>query len=172
MMDNNAQSILENHIRAVPDFPKPGIMFRDIAPLLASAEVFSTTIDLFAERLKGREFDVIAGVESRGFIFASALAAKMGKGFVPVRKRGKLPPPFITESYTLEYGADTLEMQPGKGRLVLVDDVLATGGTIKTALNLCERAGYTVEDLLFLINLRELNTMRWQGAEPFSLITY
>ncbi len=163
---------LENHIRSVPNFPKPGIMFRDIAPLLASAEAFSKTIDLFAQRLEGKEYDVIAGIESRGFIFASALAAKTGKGFVPVRKRGKLPPPVVTESYSLEYGTDTLEMQPGQGRIVLIDDVLATGGTIKTALNLCERAGYSVQDVLFLINLRELNTLRWQGAEPFSLITY
>ena len=166
------QNLLERHIRTVPDFPKPGVLFRDIAPLLASHQAFDAAITGFAERLTAADFDSIAGIESRGFIFGAALAQKMGKGFVPIRKKGKLPPPVVAHTYSLEYGTDTLEMQPGTGRVVLIDDVLATGGTAKAALDLCERAGYAVEEVTFLINLAFLNDMKWRGESPFSLLTY
>ncbi len=166
------QTLLESHIRTVPDFPKPGILFRDIAPLLASHQAFGAAIGAFAKRLETADFDAIAGIESRGFIFGAALAQKLGKGFIPIRKKGKLPPPVVSHTYALEYGSDTLEMQPGTGRLVVIDDVLATGGTAAAALDLCARAGYKVEDVTFLINLAFLNKMQWREQEPFSLLTY
>ena len=121
---------IRTHIAEVPDFPKPGILFRDIMPLLRRH--FGATIAALGACLSDDEWasiDAVAGIESRGFVLASALADRFGKGFVPVRKAGKLPPPVVDRSYQLEYGSDRLEMQRGAGRLLLVDDVLATGGT-------------------------------------------
>ena len=136
---------LASRIVAIPDFPKPGIVFRDIMPLLR--DHFDATVEAMAAQLSDEEWasiDVLIGIESRGFVFAAALAQRLGKGFVPVRKKGKLPPPVVAKSYQLEYGSDHLEMRPGTGRGVLVDDVLATGGTLATAGGLCSDAGYDV----------------------------
>ncbi|MGA2023154.1 MAG: adenine phosphoribosyltransferase [Steroidobacteraceae bacterium] len=146
---------LKRHIVDVPDFPRPGILFRDITPLLRTH--FNATLDtleaLFEER-EWRDVDALAGIESRGFILAAGLAARRGKGFVPIRKQGKLPPPVVAAPYALEYGSGVLEMQRGHGRVLLIDDVLATGGTMAAAAQLCALAGYEVAGLAALIDLR------------------
>lgn len=146
---------LKHHVVDVPNFPRAGILFRDITPLLRTQ--FQPTIDVLEQLLDAedwRQIDAIAGIESRGFILAAALAARRGKGFVPIRKQGKLPPPVVDIAYALEYGSGVLEMQRGAGRLLLVDDVLATGGTMRAAAELCEQAGYKVGALVALIDLR------------------
>ncbi len=159
-------------IKEVPNFPKQGVMFRDISPLLSSPKEFNSMISAMAETLQGVDFDAIAGIESRGFILGSALAVALGKGFIPIRKKGKLPPPVERVSYDLEYGQDTLEMAYGKQKVILVDDVLATGGTLKASIALCEKAGYKVEDIIVLINLKYLNKFQWNGKEIKSLFQY
>lgn len=146
-------------VREVPDFPKPGILFRDILPLLASADALALIARDLVRNVVLEEIDAFVGIESRGFILAALLAGVHGKGFVPLRKAGKLPPPVHAESYALEYGTATLEIAPGTGRIMLVDDVLATGGTLRAAISLCERAGYSVEEIAVLVNLRALNQM-------------
>jgi len=118
------------------------------------------------------KIDVVVGIESRGFILGSALAAKHNKGFVPCRKAGKLPPPVVAESYSLEYGNATLELQPGKGRALIVDDVLATGGTLKATLNIAEKAGFQVEDVLVMINIAAINSMKFRGEKVKALLDY
>jgi adenine phosphoribosyltransferase len=146
---------LKSHVVDVPNFPRAGILFRDITPLLRAH--FEPTIDALEQLLDGadwRRIDAIAGIESRGFILAAALAARRGKGFVPIRKQGKLPPPVVDIAYALEYGNGILEMQRGVGQLLLVDDVLATGGTMRAAAELCGQAGYEVGALVALIDLR------------------
>lgn len=146
---------LKHHVVDVPNFPRAGILFRDITPLLRTQ--FQPTIDALEQLLDAedwRQIDAIAGIESRGFILAAALAARRGKGFVPIRKQGKLPPPVVDIAYALEYGSGVLEMQRGAGRLLLVDDVLATGGTMRAAAELCEQAVYKVGALVALIDLR------------------
>jgi adenine phosphoribosyltransferase len=146
---------LKRHVVDVPDFPRPGILFRDITPLLRHK--FQQTIDALERLLDAdqwRRVDAIAGIESRGFILAAALASRRGKGFVPIRKQGKLPPPVVEIAYALEYGSGVLEMQHGNGRLLLVDDVLATGGTMRAAAELCGLAGYEVDALATLIDLK------------------
>lgn len=161
-------------IRDVPDFPIPGVLFRDVSPLLQKAEAFSQVAHDFAKLVDFNGVDLFVGIESRGFIFAAQLAAKFNKGFLPLRKAGKLPPPVYQESYELEYGKATLEMAPATQKLnvVICDDVLATGGTLKAAINLCERAGYNVHDILVLINLTFLNQMQFKNSAVKSLIQY
>jgi adenine phosphoribosyltransferase len=136
-------------INEVPDFPQPGVSFKDVSPLLKSY-AFPDAINTMRRLVPNPTYWV--GIDSRGFIFASALANKFG-GLIMCRKKGKLPPPTISETYTLEYGEDTLEIQPGKGTVIIVDDVYATGGTMNAAEKLCEKAGYTVIDKLVLIDL-------------------
>lgn len=164
---------LKSFIANIPDFPKPGILFRDITPLLRSH--FSATIDaldmLFTDT-QWRGFDVVAGIESRGFILAAALAARRGKGFVPIRKQGKLPPPVVEVAYSLEYGSDVLEMQHGNGNALLVDDVIATGGTMQAACMLCEKAGYQIGGLSVLIDLCFIPPLQWQQEKLRSVISY
>jgi adenine phosphoribosyltransferase len=162
-------------IRDVPDFPIKGVLFRDVSPLLSNPEAFANVAADFAEKINLKNIDAFVGIESRGFIFAAQLAAAFKKGFIPMRKAGKLPPPVFSESYKLEYGEATLEMNPAlaKGlRVVICDDVLATGGTLGASLNLCEKSGYVVEDILVLINLTFLNQMKFKNEIVKSLIQY
>ncbi len=161
-------------IKEVPDFPIPGVLFRDVSPLLQNAEAFSLIAHDFEKIINLNQIDLFVGIESRGFIFAAMLAAKFNKGFLPLRKAGKLPPPVIQESYKLEYGEATLEIEPSHRplRVVICDDVLATGGTLKAAHSLCQKAGYVVEDLLVLINLTFLNEMKFKNEPVKSLINY
>jgi len=145
---------LKDLVVEIPDFPKPGILFRDINPLLRLRfrDTVAAVDALFSEREWG-EVDAVAGIESRGFILASALADRRNKGFVPIRKKGKLPPPVVDIAYDLEYGAGVLEMQSGQGRLLLIDDVLATGGTLTASEELSQQAGYRVCGVGVLIDL-------------------
>ncbi len=164
---------LKSIVRDVPDFPQPGILFRDISPLLR--DHFDGTIAALDGLLTESEWaagDVVAGVESRGFILGSALALRRGKGFVLVRKQGKLPPPVVDVAYDLEYGSGVLEMQRGHGRVLLVDDVLATGGTLTASAELCVRAGYEVGALAVLIDLRIIRDYRWRDVPLRTAISY
>ncbi|QDU65740.1 adenine phosphoribosyltransferase [Engelhardtia mirabilis] len=136
--------MIEKYIRDVPDFPKPGIVFKDITPLLQNPECLKASIDGLAQAVDPASYDLICGIESRGFIFGTALARQLGKGFIPVRKPGKLPWKTASESYELEYGTDTIEIHVDacEGRRVLVvDDLLATGGTMEAALKLIRKVG-------------------------------
>ncbi len=157
----------------VPDFPKPGILFRDITPLLRThfAEAVAALDSLWTAR-EWSEADAVAGVESRGFILAAALAEKRGKGFVPIRKKGKLPPPVVERPYALEYDSGVLEMQRGEGRLILVDDVLATGGTLAASAELATDAGFRVLHAGVLIDLGMAGDFRCLGQVPRSVIQY
>jgi adenine phosphoribosyltransferase len=164
---------LKQAIRNVQDFPRPGILFRDIAPLLR--DHFTATLQALDGLLTPQEWgrvDVLAGIESRGFILGAALAAQRRKGFVLVRKQGKLPPPVVDVAYDLEYGSGILEMQKGEGRVVLVDDVLATGGTMTAAADLCDRAGYQLEGLLALIDLGIVTGYSWRNLRLRASVTY
>ncbi|HEX4152502.1 MAG TPA: adenine phosphoribosyltransferase [Steroidobacteraceae bacterium] len=164
---------LRRAIVDVPDFPKPGILFRDIAPLLRTH--FAETIRALDSLLTEQEWHTVgalAGIESRGFILGAALALKRGKGFVLIRKKGKLPPPVVDVAYDLEYGSGVLEMQRGSGRLVLIDDVLATGGTMTAAAELCLKAGYDVSALAALIDLRIVAEYRWRDLPVRAAIHY
>ena len=150
-----------DYIRTIPDFPEPGIMFRDVTSVLQDGEGLHLAIDEMQKLLEGVDFDVVAGTESRGFIFGVPLAYNLGKPFVPVRKAGKLPCATISKTYALEYGTATIEMHkdailPGQ-KVVLVDDLIATGGTIRAAADLVEELGGEVVKILFLLELRGLN---------------
>jgi adenine phosphoribosyltransferase len=164
---------LKSLINNVADFPRAGIMFRDISPLLR--DHFAAAVDALDCLLSASEWsriDVLAGIESRGFILGAALAARRQKGFVLVRKQGKLPPPVVDVSYDLEYGSGVLEMQRGSGRALLVDDVLATGGTMTASADLCVSAGYEVMALVALIDLKIIADYRWQGHAVRAAVHY
>ena len=168
---------LTTHIRAVPDFTKPGILFRDITPLLAEPAAFATAIDRLAEPWQADSIDAVAAVEARGFLFAGPLAVKLGVGIIPVRKPGKLPAETISYRYDLEYGSDTLEMHKGilaqKARVLVVDDVLATGGTAEACVRLIESAGATVAGCSFLVELGGLGGReRLAGQRIESVLHY
>jgi adenine phosphoribosyltransferase len=162
----------ESYIRKVPDFPKPGIVFKDITPLLQ--EKFPEVIIAMSQGIDWSQIDHVVGIESRGFILGAAMAQLHGKGFIPMRKKGKLPPPVISESYTLEYGMDTLEMIRSEqaARVVLVDDVLATGGTLRAAAGLCAKNNLEVKAMALLINLTFLNQFKQEGLPIFSVLNY
>ena len=151
---------LARYIRPIPDFPKPGILFRDITPLLADAGAFAAAIAVLAEPWRAERLTAIAAVEARGFLFAGPRAVELGLGVVPVRKPGKLPADTIAHEYDLEYGRDRLEMHkdvlPAGGRVLVVDDVLATGGTAAACMRLVEAAGGTVAGAAFLVEIEPL----------------
>lgn len=151
---------LKSRIRSVPDFPKPGILFYDVTTLLKDKDGFRQAVDALIEPFIGAAIDVVAGIESRGFIFGAALADRLGVGFVPVRKPGKLPSTTVSESYALEYGTDRLEVHTdaleGRPRVLVVDDLLATGGTARATVDLMRRVGGEVVGVAFLIELMAL----------------
>ncbi|MEO5559248.1 MAG: adenine phosphoribosyltransferase [Dokdonella sp.] len=165
-------------IRAVPDFPSPGITFRDITPLLANAQAFARCIELLAAPWSDQRIDTVCAIESRGFIFGAALAIKLGAGFVPLRKSGKLPPPVVGIDYELEYGHDRLEVRADAfragERVLLVDDVLATGGTLAAARALIEKVDARVVGASVVIELVDLpGRERWGDAGPLkALLSY
>lgn len=167
---------LKKNVREVPDFPIPGILFRDITTVLNDPEVLKTAVDAMAELLDGVEFDAIIGPESRGFIFGMPLAYKLGKGFVPVRKAGKLPAETVRKEYKLEYGSAIIEIHrdavtQGK-RFVLVDDLLATGGTAKASIDLVKEMGGTVATSIFFIELADLGGREVLGGDVRALLVY
>ncbi|WP_168603041.1 adenine phosphoribosyltransferase [Novosphingobium sp. SG707] len=158
-------------VRSIPDFPKPGILFRDITTLIGHGEGFAASVALLADRATAAGAQAIAGLEARGFIFGAAVAARLGLPFIPVRKPGKLPVPVLAIDYALEYGTDTLEVDPGAvaqgQKVVIVDDLIATGGTACAALTLLRRAGAVVDEALFVIDLPDLGgaeRLRAQGV--------
>jgi adenine phosphoribosyltransferase len=168
---------LKDFIRDVPNWPRKGIVFRDITPLLGNREAFSFALEKISMQYRGREIDLVVSPESRGFIFGSALAGRLGAGFVPARKGGKLPWKKLTQEYELEYGRDSLEIHRDairRGQRVLVcDDLLATGGTVSAVKELVRKAGGLIEGFCFLIELEGLRGRdKLKGYEVFSLIKY
>lgn len=164
-------------IRAIPDFPIPGILFRDITPLLKDKQGFKAAIDLFVEAYKGRNVDYVVGVEARGYMLGAPLAYALGCGFIPVRKPGKLPYDHLTESYALEYGTNSLEVHADAlaqgDRVVVVDDLLATGGTAAATRRLLERLGAQIEGFAFLVELEALHGRdALPGLDVTTFITY
>ena len=171
------EKLLRTHIRDVPDFPKPGIIFKDITPLLQKPDVFSAIIDALAKRYEGEKVDAIVGIESRGFLFGTPLAHKLGAAFVPIRKKGKLPYDTVDVSYDLEYGSATIEVHTdaiGDGhRTIVVDDLLATGGTAAAACKLIEGQGGEIVECAFVVELSFLNGREKMGnRKVHSLVAY
>jgi adenine phosphoribosyltransferase len=165
---------LKAKIRHVPDFPKAGILFFDVTTLLRDREGLRLTIDAMSKPYENRGIDAVVGIESRGFILGAAVADRIGAGFIPVRKLGKLPAATVRASYDLEYGSDSLEMHkdavaPGQ-RVLVVDDLLATGGTARATLNLVKQLGGTVDGVAFLIELVELNGRAKLTGEPIHAV--
>lgn len=164
-------------IRDIPDFPKAGIIFKDITPLIGNANAFHRVLDEFALRYKSERIDVVTGIEARGFIFGTALAYRFGASFVPIRKKGKLPYDTHEASYSLEYGTDTLEIHrdafPKHSRILLCDDLLATGGTLAASVDLIEKLEGHIVGIAVLIELTELNGReKIPNQDVFSLIKY
>lgn len=159
-------------VRDVPDFPSKGVLFRDISPLLKNPEAMNFVAHKMVEGVDLTKIEYFAGIESRGFILAMLLATTHKKGFLPIRKAGKLPPPVLKTSYDLEYGKATIELPPGTGHVMIVDDVLATGGTLQAAIDLSTQAGYKVEDVAVLINLTFLNQMKFNNTAVRSVLQY
>ncbi len=167
----------KKHIRDIPDFPKEGIIFKDISTLLKNKDAFKDSIDALAHEFDAKKVDYVVGVEARGFIFGAALAYKMGAGFIPVRKKGKLPHKTKSITYQLEYGTDTLEIHadalPVGSRVLIVDDVLATGGTIKAVVDLIKTQGATIVGVAFLMELEFLKGKdRLVDLPIYSVIQY
>jgi adenine phosphoribosyltransferase len=167
---------VKQHIRGIPDFPKPGILFYDISTLLAHAEAWRRTIEMLADEVSQHRPDVLVGIESRGFLVAAPLALRLGLGFVMVRKRGKLPGDVVAHTYDLEYGTDTIEIQsdavrPGQ-RAVVLDDLLATGGTMAAAIGLLRGMGADVRGAAFIIELAFLKGRERLDVPVHSLAVY
>jgi adenine phosphoribosyltransferase len=170
---------IKSLIRTIPDYPKPGIMFRDVTTLFNDARGFRRTVDELVQPLAGAKIDKVAGIEARGFILGGAVAHQLSVGFVPLRKKGKLPSKTIFESYDLEYGADEIHMhvdavKPGE-RVLLVDDLIATGGTATAGVRLIERSGGVVELCAFIVDLPELggaDKLRAMGKAVAALVSF
>jgi adenine phosphoribosyltransferase len=163
-------------IRDIPDFPKPGILFKDITPLLEDAEGFKATIDLFADRYRDENISKIVGIEARGFVFGAPLAYQLGCGLGLIRKKGKLPYETISHTYDLEYGTDTVEMhidtvEPGE-RVIVIDDLLATGGTMGAAVKLLKDAGAEIVEASFVVELGFLNGRDQFDCPIYSILSY
>lgn len=177
----NVHTFLKQHIRTVPDWPAPGVQFRDITPLLQDPRVFRVLIDAFVHRYMDPALrpDVVAGLDARGFILGSVLAYELGVGFVPIRKKGKLPFTTVEETYELEYGSATVELhtdavRPGQ-RVLLIDDLIATGGTMMAGKKLLEKLGATVMEGAAIVDLPELGgsaRIRASGLELFTLVEF
>lgn len=166
---------LKKFIRDIPDFPKEGIIFKDITPLLKDAAAFNKAIEIMIENYRNTEFDYIVGIEARGFLFGAPMAIRMGKGFIPIRKPGKLPGEILSKNYDLEYGSNEIEIHrdaisPGD-KVLIIDDLLATGGTIAAAVQLIEELGGQVSGIGFLYELESLNGRELlAGYDVFSLM--
>ena len=168
---------LKDYIREVPDFPSPGILFRDITPLLSDPSAFQYVVDCFSERYQASKIDGIVAIEARGFLFGAPLAYRLGTGLVPVRKQGKLPSESLRTEYSLEYGSNVVEMHidgvATGHNMLIVDDLLATGGTLEATVRLVEQAGGTVASLALVIELLGLEgRKRLKGYDVFSLVQY
>ena len=173
----NKKTPLQNYIRNIPDFPKPGILFRDITTLLKDKNAFKCAVDALVEKYKNKKIDLVVAVEARGFILGGAIAHKLGAGFVPVRKKGKLPWKTNSVTYDLEYGTDTLEMHHDAisphDKVLIVDDLLATGGTVKAVTDLVKQLKGEISGIAFLIELTDLKGKdKLKGYPLFSLIKY
>lgn len=168
---------IEDYVRSIPDFPEEGIIFRDITSVLQEPEGLKLAIDSMIGLLDGVDFDVVAGTESRGFMFGMPIAYALGKAFVPIRKKGKLPCETVSAEYDLEYGSAVIELhkdaiKPGQ-RVVLVDDLIATGGTIEASIRLVEQLGGEVAKIIFLMELKGLNgRQKLAGYDVASVISY
>ena len=168
---------LEESIRNIPDFPKPGILFRDVTTLIQNRAAFKKSVDLLARKYKNMGIDKVVGVEARGFIFGAALAHKIGAGFVPVRKKGKLPYKTISATYQLEYGTDTLEIhkdavKPGE-KILIIDDLLATGGTVRAVIDLIKQLRGRIRGIGFVIELVDLGGKdKLKGYPVYSLVKF
>ncbi len=167
---------LKLKIRTIPDYPKPGIQFRDITTLLADPQAFNDVMDRFVKHYQDEQIDLVVGIESRGFILGAPLALRLGKGFIPVRKEGKLPGPTYGVDYDLEYGTDRVEVHkdaiPPGSKVLMVDDLLATGGTIGGSSRLIEKAGGIIIGYAFLIELVDLKGRNNLDHPIFSLVTF
>jgi len=182
MQDNDTLDVsdyLRRHIRTVPDWPAPGVQFRDITPLLQDPKVFRVLIDAFVQRYMDHRPDVVAGLDARGFILGSVVAYQLGLGFVPIRKKGKLPFTTVEETYELEYGSATVELhtdavKPGQ-RVLLIDDLIATGGTMMAGKKLLEKLGATVIEGCAIVDLPELGgskRLREGGLDVFTFVNF
>ena len=164
---------LQSLVRTIPDYPKPGILFRDITTLIEHPEGFKESVERIAARYRGQGFTHVAGIEARGFIFGAGVAIALGVGFVPVRKRGKLPGTTIGQNYALEYGVDTIEIHAdvlnASHKVLVVDDLIATGGTAIAAVGLIRRTGATCDDAAFVIDLPDLGGATKLKAENVSV---
>ena len=177
MLTIDEKELLQSHIRDVADFPKAGIVFKDITPLLASPVALNTLMDHLTNRYIKYDIDTIAGIDARGFIFGSILADRLGVGFVPIRKKGKLPYTTIAQKYALEYGFDEIEVHIdafSKGKnVLLIDDLIATGGTARAALDLIEKVGANCIETCFIIELDFLGGRdKFKGYDVYSVLHY
>lgn len=179
MMNQQSLALIKDSIKTIPDYPKPGIMFRDVTSLLESAEAYKATIALLVAQYQSKGFTKVVGTEARGFLFGAPLALELGIGFVPVRKPGKLPREVLSETYDLEYGTDTLEIHTdaitADDKVLVIDDLLATGGTIEATVKLIRRLGGEVEHAAFVISLPEIGgeaRLTDMGIEVLSLCEF
>lgn len=181
MMTSTAQQseLIKNSIKSIPDYPKPGILFRDVTSLLENPTAYAASIEMLANRYRNRGINKVVGTEARGFLFGAPVALALGVGFVPVRKPGKLPRPTISESYELEYGTDSLEIHAdaigANDNVLVIDDLLATGGTVEATVKLIRRLGGTVTDAAFVINLFDLGgaqRLEAMGVTCYSLVDF